>query len=244
MKTLLLSPKLSGEATQMKRAARAAGWDILQMPKWGERPPRPADAYYGESLYGLWCQQEGYVRLLGLPDNWLPSLPSSMRLRAVHLCRAKDARDAWGDHLPLFAKPVDEKTFPAGVFDDARLLPTYLDPNERILIASPVIFQSEYRVFLLDGKALTASRYATFGDLDVGLDDDIGQAMVVAEEAARGSEGLPPGVVIDVGLLPRGWAVVEANQAWGSGLYACDATLALQAIAASCLPISGPGGSI
>jgi hypothetical protein len=34
---------------------------------------------------------------------------------------------------------------------------------------------------------------------------------------------LPRATVIDVGVIAgRGWAVVEQNAAWGSGLYGCD----------------------
>jgi hypothetical protein len=34
--------------------------------------------------------------------------------------------------------------------------------------------------------------------------------------------------VVDVGRVAgRGWAVVEANPAWGSGLYGCDAARVL-----------------
>src|SRR5262249_54416436 len=34
---------------------------------------------------------------------------------------------------------------------------------------------------------------------------------------------LPPAVVVDIGRIAgRGWAIIEANAAWGSGLYGCD----------------------
>ena len=33
----------------------------------------------------------------------------------------------------------------------------------------------------------------------------------------------PPAVVLDIGLIEnRGWAVIEMNPAWGSGIYGCD----------------------
>jgi hypothetical protein len=35
--------------------------------------------------------------------------------------------------------------------------------------------------------------------------------------------------VIDVGVIPgKGWAVIETNQAWASGLYGCDPLKALK----------------
>lgn len=34
---------------------------------------------------------------------------------------------------------------------------------------------------------------------------------------------MPAAIALDVGLIKgRGWAVVEANSAWGSGIYGCD----------------------
>jgi len=43
-------------------------------------------------------------------------------------------------------------------------------------------------------------------------------AMVLADPSLP----LPPAVVVDVGLIAgRGWAVVEANAAWGAGICDC-----------------------
>ncbi len=46
---------------------------------------------------------------------------------------------------------------------------------------------------------------------------------------------LPRAVVLDVGVIDgRGWAAVELNAAWGSGLYGCDAAEALQVLREAC----------
>ncbi|MBI4747239.1 MAG: ATP-grasp domain-containing protein [Acidobacteria bacterium] len=43
---------------------------------------------------------------------------------------------------------------------------------------------------------------------------------------------VPEAVVIDVGVISgKGWAVVEANAAFGSGMYGCDPTQVLQVLA-------------
>jgi ATP-grasp domain-containing protein len=43
-------------------------------------------------------------------------------------------------------------------------------------------------------------------------------ARVLADAAVP----LPPAVVVDVGLIAgRGWAIVEANAAWGAGICGC-----------------------
>jgi hypothetical protein len=46
----------------------------------------------------------------------------------------------------------------------------------------------------------------------------------------------PPGIVIDIGkIVGRGWAVVEANPAWGSGIYGNDADKVLDVLSQSCM---------
>ncbi|MDW9381914.1 ATP-grasp domain-containing protein [Chryseobacterium sp. JV558] len=47
---------------------------------------------------------------------------------------------------------------------------------------------------------------------------------------------LPPAIVLDFGIIKgKGWALIEANPAWCSGLYACDAEKALEVIVKSCI---------
>ncbi len=47
---------------------------------------------------------------------------------------------------------------------------------------------------------------------------------------------LPPAIVLDFGIIKeKGWALIEANPAWCSGLYACDAEKALEVIVESCV---------
>jgi hypothetical protein len=42
--------------------------------------------------------------------------------------------------------------------------------------------------------------------------------------------------VIDIGkIVGRGWAVVEANPAWGSGIYGNDPDEVLNVLAKSCM---------
>ncbi len=47
---------------------------------------------------------------------------------------------------------------------------------------------------------------------------------------------MPPAVVLDVGHLQgRGWAVVEANAAWGSGIYGCEPASVLRVVERACV---------
>jgi len=58
---------------------------------------------------------------------------------------------------------------------------------------------------------------------------------LLADPAVR----LPAAVVVDVGhIAGRGWAVVEANAAWGSGIYGCDAVRILPVLARASRPFN------
>jgi len=96
-----------------------------------------------------------------------------------------------------------------------------------------VRWRSEYRCFLKEGKLLTASLYRTDGELDV--DEVPPEALppitALAEEAAKTHKGR--GVVVDVGRLEDGaYAVIEANECYASGLYACNPDRALEVVRA------------
>jgi hypothetical protein len=53
---------------------------------------------------------------------------------------------------------------------------------------------------------------------------------------------LPSAVVLDVGVIRgEGWAVVEANAAWGSGIYGCDPDQVLGVVQRACV---SSGGSV
>ncbi len=48
---------------------------------------------------------------------------------------------------------------------------------------------------------------------------------------------VPPAAVIDVGRLAGGgWAVVEANPAWGAGICGCDPAAVLPVLRRACIP--------
>jgi hypothetical protein len=59
------------------------------------------------------------------------------------------------------------------------------------------------------------------------------EARAFAEQVAQ-QECLPVACALDIGWIAgRGWAVIEANAAWGGGLNGCDAGKVLPAIAAA-----------
>ena len=47
----------------------------------------------------------------------------------------------------------------------------------------------------------------------------------------------PAAFVLDVGMIEdRGWAVVECNECWAAGIYACDPHRVLDTLLRACVP--------
>lgn len=230
--TLFLSPKFSPDSRVLQAAALAKGWNVNRLHRWTAPEFTGGKCcVYGETLFARFIAEHLKLQLLDPPHDWLPALPEEFRKRKVDHMTVSEARKI--AHRS-FIKPVDDKTFKAQVFDSGSELPSHLEESEFVLVAEPLKWVVEYRFFLLNGKALTGSVYSRNGELDEtpGSPGDFEIAQKLAETVAG---DLPAGVVVDVGIIDeRGWAVVEANPAWGSGIYQCDPEKVLYVVAASC----------
>jgi hypothetical protein len=138
---------------------------------------------------------------------------------------------------PFFAKPPNDKSFEAAVYSSGSELPAEFDSAMSVLVAEPVEWEDEYRCFLLDGQVRAASPYLRRGKLAesegfIATAEELAAASAFAESVAADPKvTLPRAVVLDVGKIAgRGWAVVEANGAWGSGIYGCDPEAVLDVI--------------
>lgn len=200
----------------------------------------PAYWYGGPAAGGRLADRLGFA-LLEPADGWLAELPEEFTGRRVRTGTVADARAL---DRPTFVKPPRDKTFRADVYADGSLLSPSLDPAEPVLLSDVVTFAAEYRLFLLDGRIATASRYAVFGRLDpcpLGT-DRAGRATAaqigefVERLTTTAGHTLPSAVVVDVGRLldpSHGrdrWAVVEANMAWFSHAYAADPARVLDVV--------------
>jgi hypothetical protein len=210
-----------------------------------ELGPVAGPAYwYGGPLAGARLADRLGFALVEPADDWLAELPQEFTGREI---RAATVVDAWALDRPTFVKPPRDKSFRADVYADGSRLPAGLDPTTAVLLSEVVTFAAEYRLFLLDGRIATASRYAVFGRLDPRpLDmDGAGHAdgTIVAEICefvdrlvAAAGHTLPSAVVLDVGQLldpyrpGHRWVVVEANMAWFSHAYAADPARVLDVV--------------
>ncbi|MFI5642117.1 ATP-grasp domain-containing protein [Streptomyces goshikiensis] len=197
--------------------------------------------WYGGPVAGAQLAGQLGLALLEPADGWLAELPEEFTGRQV---RAGTIATAWALDQPTFVKPPRDKSFPADVYTDGSRLSSALDPTTPVLLSDVVTFAAEYRLFLLDGRIATASRYAVFGRLDprpLGTERaDQNTAAEISEFADRlaaaAGHTLPSAVVVDIGQLldpylpGHRWAVVEANMAWFSHAYAADPARVLDVV--------------
>jgi ATP-grasp domain-containing protein len=245
MHTLVLPPRYTDDSISMSRAAARLHWRVERLNSWNvpEELRGTAPAIYGEPLFISVVADPLGTDVLEPTPNWLPELSDEYRKRWVRLTTLGHARRI---DAPTFVKPVADKCFTARVYTSgAELPPSNVLPNsELVLLSEPVLWQVEFRAFVLDRNVMTLSPYLRNGELarqPDGTWEIATSEMAEAEDfcktiLADARTQVPPAFVLDVGVISdRGWAVVEANAAWGSGLYACDSEAALAVVRRACI---------
>ncbi|MGW9245857.1 MULTISPECIES: ATP-grasp domain-containing protein [unclassified Streptomyces] len=245
---LALAPHRSGTASLLAGAARRRGMEVTVLPADGvpERYRGRADAhYYGGPRFAARVAGPLGVALLEPHDGWLDALPLAHTGRDIRRMPLSEARRRTG---PLFVKPPTDKSFPAAVHPDGASLPPPPpgSGDPLVQISEVVTWEDEFRLFLLDGEIRTGSQYAVYGRLDAAPLTGHPQEAAVRAFARRLTEErgntLPGAVVVDVGRMRRpgrapAWAVVEANMAWFSTVYAADPDRALDVVLRSAGPL-------
>lgn len=247
MPTLVLSQRHSTDSSALWRAALDAGWDVERVrgfavdPALAQRDP----VLYGETLFADAVMEPLGIALVQPTDDWLPRLPERYRLRDVRLVTLGEARAL---PAPAFIKPPDEKWFPARVYSTGAALDRDLGPELSsdlyVLVAEPVVFEVELRLFVVDRVVAAWSVYIRDGDIARRGDEwpalpgeEEGALTFAAGLLSDAAVALPPAVVIDVGRIrDRGWAVVEANAAWASGLCGVDPRAVLPVLRRATVP--------
>lgn len=189
---------------------------------------------YVESLFAPAIANQFALKLLDLPEDWLVRLPHELTNRFVDITTLGDARKMV---RPAFVKPPNDKSFAAKVYRHGTDLPDDFDDSIPVLISEEVEWQDEFRCFCLDGRVMAISPYLRSGKLAGDSDyaatqSELESATTFAEKVLAASRDFTPrSVVVDVGTIDdRGWSVVEANAAWGSGIYGCSPDAVLDVI--------------
>lgn len=236
MPTLIFTPRYTDDSQALWKAAGALGWRTERLTSW--RVPEhfrglEEPVLYGEALFGPSLAEQLGLSLLNPPEDWLVRLPMEYKHRQITLTTLGDARAAQGE---AFVKPPNDKSFPAGVYLGADL-PTEYPEEMPVLVSEVVIWEKEFRCFILDRKLVTYSIYSRFGELqrDAGFvsspAEDLEVESFVSRLLADGRVDLPRATVVDVGTIEgRGWACVEQNAAWGAGIYGCSAPAVLDVL--------------
>jgi ATP-grasp domain, R2K clade family 2 len=236
MPTLILTPRYTEDAQALWRAANRLGWDVERLRSWqvpDELKSIADPVLYLEGLFGQTLAAEFGLRLLEPPLDWLPNLPEEFRKRRVSLSTLGACRDLVE---PAFVKPPNDKSFPARVYTGAQL-PIEYDNDTPVLVAEVVAWEKEFRCFILDRQIRAISVYLRNGELQRDRDFAVSAAELLEVESfvdlllADTRIELPSTAVLDVGIIrDRGWAVVEQNAAWGSGIYGCDPVRVLEVL--------------
>lgn len=195
---------------------------------------------YGEHLFAELLSQELGLLLCDPPDDFLTRLPQDLLHRQVEFMTYEQAR-ALKD--ARFIKPPNFKSFKAMVYESGAALPAPFDAadaNQTVLVSEIAHWDVEFRCFILDEKVVDLTAYARDGELNappvredawVATDDETRTAADCVSRVLELKLDLPRACVIDVGhIRGKGWAVVEANPAWGSGIYGCDPDKVLDVI--------------
>jgi hypothetical protein len=246
--TLILTPRFTDDSIALWRAANRKGWNVERMTRF--RPPddfRIADepVLYVEALTAPLFAEALGVTLLEPPIDWLPRLPFEYRLRDLALMALGEAR---GVRDRRFIKPPNDKSFQAAVYAGHELPAEYPD-DMPVLVSEVVTWGIEFRCFVLDRNVRTFSVYLRGGELqrDAGFPhSDQEEAELLGYTSRLLSDSrvdLPRACVIDVGIIrDQGWAVVEQNAAWGSGIYGCDPEQVLEVVRHATVASSSGGG--
>lgn len=244
MPTLILSPRYTPDSIALRTAALLAGWRVMRLAGW--RTPAgfvvEEPVLYGEPLFAAVVAEALSLALLAPPLDWLAGLPEELRRREVRYTTLREARK---ETRRTFIKPADDKCFPAAVYDSGRELPPddVLPGETPVLLAEPVVWEVEFRFFVLEGEIRASSPYLRAGSLAQREDgswdapeEELQEALAFGREVLQHQE-IPPALVMDVGYIQgRGWAVVEANPAWGSGLYGCAPSEVLKVLRRTSVP--------
>jgi hypothetical protein len=233
MPVLLLPPRMTDDSQVLQQTALARGWRVERLANW--RPPswlrdEPL-VLYGEPLFADVVAGPLSLALLEPSPDWLPQLPSRYLRRKVRSGTLAEARRGKN---PAFIKPALDKCFQAGVYSSGAALPAtvaLLPETTPVLFSEPVHWEIEFRCFVLERTVSTMSSYLREGTL---VEAEDGSWPASAEETTEAEHyihsvlvdhaiSLPPAVVVDIGRIAgQGWAIIEANAAWGSGIYGCD----------------------
>ncbi len=241
MKNIIaLSPMYTEDSNNLKKASIHSPYELNRFnAKWNVPEEFRADviAVYGEDIYAEIVEDQCGLTLMKPDDNWLSVISEEFTKRKISYGQLKD----YIDQENIFIKCSDFKSFKAGVYQKVTDIKGFdtVDLNSTVFTSEVVEWLLEVRCFVLHGEIKTYSSYWRNDTFDINPLSEIEKkdlflffSLFIKQYAST----LPTAIVLDFGIIKgKGWALIEANPAWCSGLYACDAEKALEVIVESCV---------
>lgn len=248
MPSLIVSSRNTVDSQILRKTAQDLGWITLRLdgseiPEWFEAPDEQIALFVTPPLAFDLAQQVARV-LLGCNADWTVELPARFLDSQLTQMTLAEALRRGGQ---AFVKHAISKAFPAGVYDAESLAEvTKSVPRSALVhVGEPVEWLCEYRCFVRDGVVTTISAYRrgkqNFADHSQPLESpaaEINAGRQFAERVLASKNVLRPAAfVLDIGFIAdRGWAVVEFNECWASGIYGCDPKQVLATLLRACVP--------
>ena len=242
MPSLICSSRYTLDSQILRRTAQNLGWETLrldgdQLPSWFQPPDNEIAFFYTAPHVFDLASQLGR-KMIGCPPDWTINLPQELLHRDLRQMTLAEALQLGGKN---FVKHALSKAFPAAIYETQELAEATgkIHPAALVHVGEPVRWINEFRCFILNRRVLTVSPYVYHGTIAADYDSfpevPDTELQLVHEFAEsilqRPDVSSPPAFVLDVGLIAeRGWAVVECNECWAAGIYACDPKLVLQAL--------------
>ena len=236
---IVLSPNFSEDSLIISNAVINSPYQTMRFGSWNipESQQENVIAVYGEDLFTTVVAEQCGFHLIKPKNDWLAHIPYKYTLRTIDYNTFGNIKNIRNK----FIKPVDFKFFPAGVYESTNDIQGFdtIDDTIEVFVSDVVNWSIEIRCFIVDRTVLTWSTYVYDGKIHITnqIQQNEEQEMLrfLSHFLSDPAIELPKSVVIDVGFIPnKGWALIEANPVWSSGVYACDPKKVIQAIIESC----------
>ena len=240
MPSLICSSRYTIDSQILRKTAQSLGWETLRLdgntiPDWFDPPDTEIALFYTAPHAFDIAKQLGRT-LVGCNPDWTVNLPPELLNRQL---RQTTLEDALRITEPQFVKHSVSKAFPAAVYNNEKLATetTKIHPDSLVHIGEPVEFECEFRCFVSQQCVNTISPYVYDGQIVSDYESfpaipESDQVRSYAETVLNHPDVFsPPAFTLDVGIIRgRGWAVVECNECWASGIYACDPIRVLETL--------------
>lgn len=228
------------DSNNLKRASLNSPYELSRFnAKWNVPEEFRSDviAVYGEDIYAEIVAEQCSLTLTKPDDNWLSKISEKFTKRKISYGQLKD----FVHEENIFIKCSDFKSFKAGVFDKVTNIKGFntLDLKSTVFTSEVVEWELEVRCFVLNNEIKTYSSYWRNDAFDTNpLSETEHKDLFEFFNSfmKQYAKTLPKAIVLDFGIIEgKGWALIEANPAWCSGLYDCDAEKALEVVVESCI---------